>query len=147
MAKKKPGRVTGWPTTPPPQNPPPGWWWDGHAWRPPAPPAKPKHSPAAVGFAVLVAIGVAIWLFSQHSSAPSSGDISKIAAVNSDCQNYSTLSKPSQDLCNTEVGAVRDACNGDDLARGAFINYSGLDGGVSEAESELTALCPEKEPK
>jgi hypothetical protein len=71
-------------------------------------------------------------------------DIDKIAAVNSDCQNYSTLDKPGTDLCNIEVSRVRAACNGDDTDRGAFMSNNGLTGGLSEAEAELSALCPEK---
>jgi hypothetical protein len=147
---------------PPPGTPanwidPSGWWWSGEMWHPPlarpsyvppampyppAPKAKAKHPPAVIGFAVLVAIAVGIWLFTMHSSPPSSADISKIAAVNSDCANYSTLDKPGKDLCDTQVANVRSVCNGDDLDRGSFINNN--TGGVAQAEAELTALCPEK---
>jgi predicted small lipoprotein YifL len=76
------------------------------------------------------------------SGPPSTGDIDKIAAVNSDCQNYSSLGKVGKELCDTQVANVRSVCNGDTVDRGAFINNNV--GGVSQAEAELSALCPEK---
>ena len=90
----------------------------------------------------LIAVFVAV--SGCGSSGASTDDISKIASVNSECANYDSLGSTGQELCRTITSRVRDACNGKALDRGAFINNNGSDGGVSQAEAELSALCPEK---
>jgi hypothetical protein len=149
----------GEPTSPPPQGPPPGW-------RPPWPPQPPQHlnAPAmppqpyqptwgppsaksktpplvvagAVIAGILAVILFAVFSHDGSSSGGTSSDVQLITPINPDCATSATL-------CKSDAELIRNACNGGTTGIGLLLNSASDATTKALYESELSALCPEKQ--